>query len=100
MRSWFDAVLSTASWAQHGLSAIHPFCNGNGRVARLLTNVILYRYGLPPSRVKYEGEAREEYLNAMCQIDGYRDYAELKKLIAKSVDEGLREERSWRRRLL
>ena len=99
MRSWFNAVIDVAAWAQHGLSAIHPFCNGNGRVARLLSNVILRRFGLPPSRVKYEGDAREEYLKAMCQIDHHGDYGPLKKLIAKSVDEALREEVAWRRRL-
>ena len=95
MRSWFDAVIDAAAWAQHSLSSIHPFCNGNGRVARLLTNVILRRYALPPSRVKYEGEAREAYLNAMCQIDHHGDYEPLKKLIAKSVDDALREEMAW-----
>jgi len=27
---------------------IHPFANGNGRIARLLANAIALRYGLPP----------------------------------------------------
>jgi fido (protein-threonine AMPylation protein) len=32
----------------HGeIVRIHPFCNGNGRVARLAVNVLLLRYGFP-----------------------------------------------------
>ena len=38
-------MIELAAWVQHGLTSIHPFVNGNGRVARLMTNVILRRFG-------------------------------------------------------
>ena len=45
-------VLQTASKLHHEFVLIHPFDDGNGRVARLLTNYVLLRFGLPPLIVK------------------------------------------------
>ncbi|MEJ0053262.1 MAG: Fic family protein [bacterium] len=97
-RKWRTSVFDTATWTQHQVAAIHPFCDGNGRMSRLLTNLILSRYGLPPSQVKYEGEDKKMYLRALCQIDLYGDYEPLKKLIVRSVYEEYRKERILRRR--
>jgi len=84
-KKWLGQVFDLATWAQHNISEIHPFCDGNGRMARLMTNLILRRFGLPESRVKYEGEDKERYLHALHQIDTVQDYEPLKKLIVLSV---------------
>ena len=42
------AAAKVAAWAHGEWVRIHPFANGNGRVARLMANSILVRYGLPP----------------------------------------------------
>jgi hypothetical protein len=47
-RDGLEAVVELAAWAHSEWVRIHPFVNGNGRVARILTNAILMRYGLPP----------------------------------------------------
>lgn len=47
-RDGLEAVIELAAWAHSEWVRIHPFCNGNGRTARTLTNAILMRYGLPP----------------------------------------------------
>lgn len=47
-RDALQAVIELAAWAHSEWVRIHPFANGNGRTARLLTNAILMRYGLPP----------------------------------------------------
>jgi hypothetical protein len=47
-RDGLEAVIELAAWAHSEWLRIHPFCIGNGRIARLLTNAILMRYGLPP----------------------------------------------------
>jgi Fic family protein len=47
---------------------IHPFDDGNGRMARLLMNVILMQYGLPPAIIKTE--TKEEYFSALRLADG------------------------------
>ena len=43
-----EAVIELAAWTHSEWVRIHPFGNGNGRSARILTNAILMRYGLPP----------------------------------------------------
>jgi len=42
-----DDVLRTAVGIHHRLVAIHPFADANGRVARLLLNHVMRRYGQP-----------------------------------------------------
>jgi len=43
-----SAVLDVCAWAHAEWVRIHPFANGNGRIARLLASSIAMRYGLPP----------------------------------------------------
>ena len=95
-KEWLDKVIDTAAWAQHKLVAIHPFGEGNGRTARLLINVILRRYGLPPSQVRFEGENKKDYLQALCQVDNYEDYDPLKHLILRGVIDVYKREEKWR----
>ncbi len=47
-RDGLEAVIELAVWTHSEWARIHPFCNGNGRTARMLANAILMRYGLPP----------------------------------------------------
>src|ERR1019366_3075152 len=49
--------------AHFRLTAIHPFGDGNGRTARLLTNLLLIRGGYPPIAVRPED--RKTYLDAL-----------------------------------
>lgn len=85
LAKWNSRVLDVATWTQYKITAIHPFCEGNGRMARMMTNLILRRYGLQPSDVRYEGDHKAKYLKALCQIDYYGDYEPLKKLIADGM---------------
>lgn len=95
---WYADVIDIAAWTQHKIAAIHPFCDGNGRVARLVTNLVLRRFGLPETPVHYEGQNKESYLNALCQIDEQHDYEPLKHLIAQGIHEALEREAKIRRR--
>jgi hypothetical protein len=54
-----SAVIHVAAWAHSEWVRIHPFANGNGRTARLWSNFIFMRYGLPPlvrGRPRPEGD--------------------------------------------
>lgn len=98
-KKWFEKVLDLAVWTQHQVAEIHPFVEGNGRMARLLTNLVLERFGVKPSTVKYEGEMREEYLRALCQADQYGDYEPLKRLVSRGIKEEYEKEKKLRERI-
>ena len=48
---------------------IHPFYDGNGRTARILTNLILIAFGYPPIIIKKE--EKEIYYRYLADIQGY-----------------------------
>lgn len=98
-QKWFNQILDVATWAQHQIAAIHPFCDGNGRTARLLTNVILSRFRIPPSQVKYDKkEDKEAYLAALGQADMYGDYEPLRAIIVRGVVDSYKKEQVIRAR--
>ncbi|HEY1161273.1 MAG TPA: Fic family protein [Terracidiphilus sp.] len=56
-----------ASLAHHELAAIHPFKDGNGRVSRLLMNLLLMRTGFPISNLSRDN--RPAYYDALSFAD-------------------------------
>jgi fido (protein-threonine AMPylation protein) len=65
---------------------IHPFLDGNGRVGRLLLNLILVRSGYPPA-VIYKRD-RNRYLKALRKADA-GDAGPLGELLARAVTDNL-----------
>jgi Fic family protein len=51
----------------HRFVSIHPFDDGNGRMARILMNLILMRSGFPPAIIKLQD--RNPYIAALRQAD-------------------------------
>jgi Fic/DOC family protein len=68
------------------LLRIQPFDGGNGRVARLVANLLLARLGLPPAA--YAGRRAERYAQAIARADG-DDLAPLAELTAMALHEHL-----------
>jgi len=60
--------LICSTWFHHGFTTIHPFQDGNGRVARLLASLILIKHGLFPFTVLRE-EAKVKYIDALEKAD-------------------------------
>ncbi|WP_442846868.1 Fic family protein [Leeuwenhoekiella sp. H156] len=60
--------LICATWFHHAFTIIHPFQDGNGRVARLLASLILIKNGLFPFTVLRE-EAKVKYITALEKAD-------------------------------
>ena len=65
---------------------IHPFLDGNGRVGRLLTNLVLVRLGYPPAIVYKRDRAR--YLKALDRADR-NDPAPLGEIFARAILDNL-----------
>ncbi|RTQ50278.1 Fic family protein [Hymenobacter gummosus] len=59
--------LVLAAQFHHRFVAIHPFDDGNGRMTRLLTNMLLMKAGYPPIVVKTE--EKREYYAVLSQAD-------------------------------
>jgi len=63
----YKSPLAAAAYAHHQIAAIHPFVDGNGRVARLLMNLILLRSGYPIVNIRREDRTR--YYEALSFAD-------------------------------
>lgn len=75
-----------AAIAHHGFEAIHPFEDGNGRIGRLLLNLLLLRAGYPPALVLREW--RSGYMLALDAANG-GEYRPLCNLIGRAVEQVL-----------
>jgi Fic family protein len=60
-------VIEMAAYLHHRFVAIHPFVDGNGRVARLLSNLYLMREGYPP--IVLDRKNRQHYYRALRDAD-------------------------------
>lgn len=72
-----DEPVLVAAWLHHRFTQIHPYQDGNGRVARSLTTLVLLRAGLLP--VVIDRTLRAEYIEALEVADrgGLSTLAEL-----------------------
>ena len=66
----------------HRLTTIHPFSNGNGRHARLMTDILLVhllkqsRFSWGSGNLVKAGECRQQYINALRAADRH-NYSQL-----------------------
>jgi Fic family protein len=74
--------VALASLLHYKFVIIHPFDDGNGRVARLLMNYVLIRNGYPPAIIK--SEDKQNYLRSL-RIADAGDYESLITYIADQV---------------
>lgn len=78
----YDPV-TRAAVAHHDFESLHPFFDGNGRVGRLLLNIMLIQDGYPPAMVLRDW--RQRYIKAL-QAASASDYREIINLIGQAVE--------------
>lgn len=89
--SYVDDLVGFLVWVHHRFLWIHPFQDYNGRMARLLMNVLLLNLDLPPIELKVETTAgRTRYVRALQLADG-GDYRGLERLIRSAIMESVSE---------
>ncbi|HUZ86853.1 MAG TPA: Fic family protein [Candidatus Baltobacterales bacterium] len=96
MRDWVDGVASlpreslpvaqTLAAGHAALERIHPFIDGNGRIGRLLMNLLLVRLGYPPAII--QKRLRDRYLDALDRADR-GDPGPLGEIIARAILDNL-----------
>lgn len=95
MTEWGDWLKSSekkihpvelAAQAHHRLVAIHPFVDGNGRTARLVMNLILFKQGYPPAVILRVN--RKQYYQVLMQADAGKSDP-LVNFVGRAVDHSL-----------
>jgi len=79
-------AIEIASEIHHKITFIHPFWDGNGRLARLLMNIKLMQAGFPPTILKRR--ERVSYYDALEKADN-GEMGPLTTIIAKDVGKSL-----------
>lgn len=79
--------VKVASSAHFKFESIHPFIDGNGRVGRLLMNLILIVNGYPMAIVR--NEERTQYLQALNVAQTKNEFTLLDELIESAVERSL-----------
>ncbi len=88
---FLEEFISLLAWAHHKFLWIHPFQDYNGRIGRLLINIILLNLNLPPIELKIETKnGRKKYIEALKLADN-NDYSKLKKIIKLAIIEAIEE---------
>lgn len=78
--------IELAALIHHKFVHIHPFFDGNGRVGRLLMNVIIMREGYPLAVILKND--RKKYYDSLAKSDR-EDYVPLVRFVAQSVERSL-----------
>jgi Fic family protein len=85
--NFLEELIHFLAWAHHRFLWIHPFKDYNGRIARLLTNIILLNLDLPPIELKVETKVgRERYIKALKNADK-GNFSNLETLIEEAIEE-------------
>jgi len=80
------SVIEMTAYLHHRFVLIHPFTDGNGRVARLLGNLYLIRNGFPPIVLPHK--ERQHYYQALREADN-GDLSAFVLFIAHATNEAL-----------
>lgn len=88
--NFLDRLIELLAWSHHRFLWIHPFFDYNGRIGRLLVNVILLNLDLPPIDLKIEtAKNRKKYVEAL-QCSDRGDYEKIEEIIKEAFLESVK----------
>lgn len=88
---FLDELIRFLAWVHHRFLWIHPFKDYNGRIGRLLINVVLLSLDLPPIELRVETKiGRERYVKALKNADN-GNYSDLERLFHKAIEETIKD---------
>ncbi|MEA2113555.1 MAG: Fic family protein [Patescibacteria group bacterium] len=88
---FLNKIIEFLAWMHHKFLWIHPFQDYNGRIGRLLINIILLNLNLPPIELKVETkESRKKYVKALQEADK-NNFKSLEKIIKLAIKETAKE---------
>ncbi len=76
--------------AHYNLVTIHPWADGNGRMARLLMNQLQFEFGLIPTKILQED--KEEYIKALVATREKKDMGIFRRFMLGTMVKNLRNE--------
>lgn len=62
---------------------VHPFCDGNGRIGRVINNYLLIREGYVPINIKFID--RKKYYDAFKEFDQKRETSVMEEIVGKAI---------------
>jgi fido (protein-threonine AMPylation protein) len=83
-------VVALIAWFEHKFIVIHPYNNTNGRMGRMLTNIILLKLGYPLLTYANRSLNRSCYIDAMRAADK-NDFSKLECIIAEDLDHAIQD---------
>jgi Fic family protein len=82
-----ESPVKIAADAHYKFVTIHPFVDGNGRVARLLMNLVLSIHGYPMAVIK--NEERVRYLSSLERAQTKNDLDDFYQIVGLAVEKSL-----------
>lgn len=73
--------------AHYQLVTIHPWADGNGRMARLIMNMLQFEFGLIPTKILKDD--REEYIKALAETREHKDLSIFRRFMTATTVKNL-----------
>jgi len=99
MNSWDGHPALASAWIHIALAAIHPFGDGNGRVSRIISSLVMYRAGFKKAQFtsleEWWGRHKSKYYESFsCLGDNFDSNSDVTSFIASHLNAQLSQIRS------